>query len=190
MSRLDPLSRVCRLRRCAARWPSMTSIESLLVRGDWTIRRLIQCLEANARGIALVVDHEGHLIATVTDGDIRRAVLQGLGLESSIDELLKNKAPNPTGPTGPVTAPVGTDSVELLEMMQRHSVRHIPLLEGHGRVAQLARIEDLVESPKLHAVVMAGGFGTRLRPLTHQTPKPILPVGDRSLLERILGQLR
>lgn len=168
----------------------MSSMDNLLVGPDWTIRRLIQCVEANAHGIALVVDKEHRLLSTVTDGDIRRAVLQGLDLESTIQELIARKEPEPTIADGPITARAGTDDVALLELMRRHSVRHIPLLDGNGRVVGLSRIEDLVESPKLNAVVMAGGFGTRLRPLTHDTPKPMLPVGDRSLLERILGQLR
>ena len=168
----------------------MSNVEKLLVGPDWTIRRLILCVEANAHGIALVVDGEQRLLSTVTDGDIRRAVLQGLALEATIQELIARKEPEPTIAAGPITAPDGTDDAALLDLMRRHSVRHIPLLDGNGRVVGLSRIEDLVESPKLNAVVMAGGFGTRLRPLTHETPKPILPVGDRSLLERILGQLR
>ncbi len=165
-------------------------MDDLFVGPDWTIRQLIMCIEANARGIALVVGADRRLLATVTDGDIRRAVLQGLDLEASIQELLARKEPAPTITDGPITAQAGTDDAMLLELMRRHSVRHVPLLDGDRRVVGLSRIEDLVESPKLNAVVMAGGFGTRLQPLTHETPKPILPVGDRSLLERILGQLR
>ena len=168
----------------------MSNVEKVLVGPDWTIRRLIQCVEGNACGIALVVDGERRLLATVTDGDIRRAVLQGLDLEASIQDLLAHKEPAPTITDGPITAAVGTGEDALLDLMRRHSVRHVPLLDGDRRVVGLSRIEDLVESPTLNAVVMAGGFGTRLRPLTHETPKPILPVGDRSILERILGQLR
>jgi len=166
------------------------SVDRLLVRLDWTIRRLIQCVEANANGIALVVDGEKRLLATVTDGDIRRAVLQGLSLDTSIRELIARKEPEPAIGAGPITAQLGTDAATLLDLMQRHSVRHVPLLDEDKRVAGLSRIEELIESPTLNAVVMAGGFGTRLRPLTHETPKPMLPVGDRSILERILGQLR
>src|SRR5437660_1015185 len=168
----------------------MSSLDNLFVGPDWTIRRLIQCIEANAHGIALVVDGERRLLATVTDGDIRRAVLQGLSLEAFVQELLAHKEPEPTIGDGPITAPVGTDDVTLLELMRRHSVRHVPLLDKESRVVGLSRIDDLVDSPKLNAVVMAGGYGTRLRPLTEESPKPLLPVGDRSLLERILGQLR
>src|SRR5437588_9435999 len=105
----------------------MSSLDNLFVGPDWTIRRLIQCIEANAHGIALVVDGERRLLTTVTDGDIRRAVLQGLNLESTIRELIARKEPEPTIGDGPITAPAGTDDAALLELMQRHSVRHIPL---------------------------------------------------------------
>jgi len=161
-----------------------------LVTSRDSIRNTMTVIDESAKGIALVVDGEQRLLSTVTDGDIRRAVLQGLDLESTIQELIARKEPEPAIADGPITAPAGTDDGALLDLMRRHSVRHIPLLDGDGRIVGLSRIEDLVESPKLNAVVMAGGFGTRLRPLTHDTPKPMLPVGDRSLLERILGQLR
>jgi len=168
----------------------MVSIDKILVGSDWTIRRLIQCVEENAQGIALVIDAQRRLLATITDGDIRRAVLQGLNLETSVAELIAKKEPEPTIAEGPITALVGTDDETLLLLMRRRSVRHVPLLDHDRRVIGLSRIEDLIDSPKLNAVVMAGGYGKRLRPLTEDNPKPLLPVGDRSILDRILGQLR
>ncbi len=76
--------------------------------------------------------------------------------------------------------------------MRRYDVRHVPLVDGEGRVSELALLDELIdgEGPPLRAVVMAGGFGTRLGELTKDTPKPMLPVGDRPLLERIVEQLR
>ncbi len=76
--------------------------------------------------------------------------------------------------------------------MQRLRVRQIPLVDEDARVEELALLEELIESegPRLRAVVMAGGFGKRLSPLTDDTPKPMLPVGDRPLLQRIVEQLR
>lgn len=168
----------------------MHNIEKLLARPEWTVRRLIQCVEGNAHGIALVVDAERRLLSTVTDGDIRRAVLQGVNLETSVAELIAKKEPEPTVVEGPITAMAGTDDETLLALMQCHSVRHVPLLDHDRRVVGLSRIEDLIDRPKLNAVVMAGGYGKRLRPLTEENPKPLLPVGDRSILDRILGQLR
>jgi NDP-sugar pyrophosphorylase family protein len=92
----------------------------------------------------------------------------------------------------PLTAPSGTTSAELVVLMRRYDVRQIPLVDDAGVVVDVALLEELIdtEGPPLRAVVMAGGFGTRLGNLTSDTPKPMLPVGDRPLLERIVGQLR
>jgi NDP-sugar pyrophosphorylase family protein len=76
--------------------------------------------------------------------------------------------------------------------MREADVQHIPLLDPEGRVVDLALLRDLVteSGEDIHAVVMAGGYGSRLRPFTDATPKPMLPVGDKPLLERTIEQLR
>jgi len=76
--------------------------------------------------------------------------------------------------------------------MQKWNVRQIPLLDDAGRVVDLVTLDDLLpeQMPALQAVIMAGGLGTRLRPLTDELPKPMLPVGDRPLMELIIEQLR
>jgi dTDP-glucose pyrophosphorylase/CBS domain-containing protein len=164
-------------------------MEDLFISPEASIRDAMERVNANALGIALVVDPERRLTATVTDGDIRRAILRGADLSLSVAELVDHAVPGPAG--GPIVAPAGTTPEELLDVMRRYSVRHIPLLDDEQRVVGLARIEDLVQDRELvRAVVMAGGLGTRLRPLTEHIPKPLLPIGDRPLIEHILGQLR
>jgi dTDP-glucose pyrophosphorylase len=148
------------------------------------------CIDRNAKGIALVVDEKRHLIGTVTDGDIRRAILDGVVVDLSVEELLELRASAPC--PEPITAPLDTPDAELVRLMNKHSIRQVPLLDDQGRVIDLALLSDLVkeyESP-LTAVVMAGGYGTRLRPLTEELPKPMLPVGDRPLMELMIEQLR
>lgn len=148
-------------------------------------------IDLNAQGIALVLDEERHLIATVTDGDVRRAILAGMDLELSVNELLRRR--DPTFHSGPVTAPDGTPDEALLHLMSETSLRQIPLVDEEGRVVNIALLSELVkeyELPLMRAVVMAGGYGTRLRPLTDELPKSMLPVGDRPLLEIIVNGLR
>jgi len=137
-------------------------------------------------GIALVVDEHGRLLDTVTDGDLRRAILAGTDLELPVSTL-KARRQQP-----PVSAPVGTPRADLLRRMKQHRIRHLPLLDAAGRVADLALMDDLAgtESFDLQAVVMAGGFGSRMLPLTAQTPKPMLPIDERPLVERTVEQLR
>lgn len=157
---------------------------------DCRIREVMECLDRFGKGIALVLDSDEKLIATVTDGDIRRAVLAGLDLNLQVTELLESRGT--AFRHAPVTAPVGTPDDVLLHTMNEKGLRQIPILDEESRVTNLVLLTDLVKEYELplKAVVMAGGFGTRLRPLTEDIPKPMLPVGDRPLLELIVEQLR
>ena len=147
-------------------------------------------IDQNRTGIALVVNEDRQLVATVTDGDIRRAVLSGTGLDEPVNQLfsLKQQSPYPE----PVTAQIDDSHHKLLTLMRERNVRQIPLLDEQGRPVDLVIMDELVPASELplQAVVMAGGFGTRLAPLTKTVPKPMLPVGDRPMLHHIIDQLR
>lgn len=168
----------------------MCDLKKYLVFPTDSVRRVIACIDHNTQQIALVVDEQRRLLGTITDGDIRRALLQGLDLKTPISQVLEKRTA--TSRPSPITAPLGAPRDWLLGMMRAYTLRHIPLLDHNGRVVDLALLSELVqEAPlPLTAVVMAGGFGTRLRPLTDKVPKPMLPVGDRPLLERIIDNLR
>jgi len=161
-----------------------------LVRPDNTIREVMACIDGNAQGIALLVDGEGRLVNTVTDGDIRRAILAGLEVDLPAQVLVDRRRESPR--PAPVTVAEGTPEERILELMNQHVLRQVPVLDGSGRVVGLTLMADLVKEQglPLRAVVMAGGFGRRLRPLTDEVPKPMLPVGDRPLLELVLEGLR
>lgn len=163
---------------------------SLVVTEDSSVRSVISCIDKNGKGIAIVLDADNHLIATVTDGDIRRAILAGLDVELPVRELLNRRTS--ISPHGPIVAPIGTPDTTLLHIMAETTVRHIPLVDEDNRVVDVALLSELVKEFELplRAVVMAGGFGTRLRPLTEELPKPMLPLGSRPLLELIVEQLR
>jgi len=148
----------------------------------------MQCIDRNAKGIALVVDEDYHLLGTVTDGDIRRAILGGINIDLAVRKLLDRRK----SASCSITAPIGTADADLIQLMNEHTIRQVPLLDEKGRVVDLALLSDLVKNYELPltAVIMAGGYGTRLRPLTEDTPKPMLPVGDRPLMELMIRQLR
>lgn len=171
--------------------PFVPDLYSCLVDLDATINTVVRQMDQGAIGICLVVDQERRLIATITDGDVRRAMLAGVMFDQKVDALLANKATHPISPV-PVTCPVATGNDVLLEIMRAQQIHHIPLLDRDGRVVDVALLPRLINEPErsIQAVVMAGGFGTRLRPFTHTTPKPMLPVGDKPLLERTIQQLR
>lgn len=168
----------------------MTDAGGFCVTAAASIREAIACIDRNAKGIALVVDEHRRLLGTVTDGDIRRAILARSAPDAPVAMLLERKAGSDFA--RPVTAAAGTDRGELLRLMQERCVRQVPLVDEAGRVVGLVTAEELlpVETLPLQAVIMAGGAGTRLRPLTQDVPKPMLPVGGRPMLERLIGQLR
>lgn len=166
----------------------MSQHPDLLIKPSLSIQQVMECIDKNAKGIALVVDEELHLLATVTDGDIRRSILSGMNLDLPVRQLLDRRQPNLI----PFTAHVGTPDSELLRMMTERDIRHIPLLNEDGQVVDVALLSELLKEYELplRAIVMAGGYGTRLRPLTDELPKPMLPIDDRPLLEIIVNRLR
>jgi dTDP-glucose pyrophosphorylase/CBS domain-containing protein len=164
-------------------------LDRVCVSPEATIREIIACIDYNRTGIALVVDGNRRLLSTVTDGDIRRAILAGHHLDAPVTDWQQYKSPLYQQP---ITAPSGTDRTALLKLMQEQYVRQLPLLDEQGRVVDLALRRDLEEADTLPvtAVIMAGGFGTRLRPLTEDAPKPMLPIANRPILDWIVQGLR
>ena len=144
-----------------------------------TVHEAWQAIDHGAMQIALVVDESHHLKGTVTDGDIRRAVLSGKGLDIRVTEVMNA---NPT--TG--LTEEARDSWQ--RTMYKHSLRHLPILNTQGCVVDLACYDMPMEPERsTPVVIMAGGLGTRLRPLTENTPKPMIPVGPKPVLETIIG---
>jgi dTDP-glucose pyrophosphorylase/CBS domain-containing protein len=156
---------------------------------DNTIREVIACINRSDCGIALMTDSAGRLVATITDGDVRRAMLDSRELDEAGAILLQYKGIKHQQPT---TAHADTPPAIMLKIMQENEVLQLPLLADDGRVVDLVTRDDLLpaEALSLQAVIMAGGKGTRLRPLTEDMPKPMLPVGNRPIMEHIIEQMR
>jgi dTDP-glucose pyrophosphorylase/CBS domain-containing protein len=157
-----------------------------LVTAQDSIRTTMEVIDHFAKGIAIVIDDAGCLQATVTDGDVRRAILAGVDLAHPVSRLQKPEQAKP------VVASAGTSERELLFLMEQHSVRQIPLLDKAGRLCGLAVQHEILQQNELPVtgVIMAGGYGKRLMPLTEAVPKPMLPVNGRPLLEHTLAKLR
>ncbi len=143
-----------------------------------TVREALETIDRGARQIALVVADACHLEGTVTDGDIRRALLRGRDMQTPVSEVMN---PNP------VTGLLEEDNRIWQRTMQRHSLRHLPILDTRGCVIDLVEYQIPSEpSRSTPVVIMAGGLGTRLRPLTEEIPKPLIPVGPKPVLETII----
>lgn len=164
-------------------------VASVCIGPSASIRLAMELVDRFGTGIVLVVNDERRLVATVTHGDIRRAILAGHALSDPVTTLASYGG---RGSTAPLTAHAGTSPAALLDMMTASGLHQIPLVDDEGRVVDLALLKHLSLEPPvpMSAVIMAGGYGTRLLPLTQDCPKPMLPVGGRPLLEFTLERLR
>jgi len=160
----------------------MSRWQKALVSGQTSIHEVIQILDASALQIVLVVDENNHLLGTVTDGDVRRGILKCLPLTEPVHRIMN---PNPTV----AKADEGRDS--LFAVMRRTGLHHLPLLDENNCLVGLETLDDLIQThPRENRVVlMAGGLGSRLQPLTAHCPKPMLKIGNKPLLETILEKL-
>ena len=157
----------------------MKNIENIKLRQNATIKEALGIIDSGAMQIALVVDDNDKLLGTLTDGDIRRGILRGLDLDSSIETIVFKE---------PAIAKISSTKEEILKIALSKKLHQIPIVDDNGIVLDLKEIEELVE-PKIktsRVILMVGGLGTRLRPLTQDTPKPMLKVGNKPILQTIV----
>ncbi len=147
-----------------------------LINPNTTLQEAIHVIDKAALQIALVIDELEGLSGVVTDGDIRRALIKGLSLDHSVAEVMN---------TNPKVASVSDSKTKLIAMMEAYSLIHLPVLDDDGKVVRLETLQGLYKQPQFQNPVflMAGGFGTRLRPLTDNCPKPLLEIGGKPILE-------
>ena len=157
----------------------MKQWRNALVNRGVSLEQAIEVLDKAALRIALVVDDGGTLLGTLTDGDVRRALLKHLPLDTPVNKVMNSS---------PKTAEQSWTESRILALMEKHEVLQLPLVDGEQKVVGLANLHDLLNKHRHDNPVflMAGGFGTRLRPLTNNCPKPMLKVGDKPILEQIL----
>lgn len=170
------------LNRSQARPRTTQSLEAATATAGEPITEVIKKLNSSRNDIVLVVGSNGVLNGTVTDGDIRRGILAGINLAAPVSSIM-----NPA----PVSASIGTPIKDMLAIMQEKGIRHLPVVDTRGKPVRLETIKNLVGSRLPNdAVVMAGGLGARLRPLTYSTPKPLLNVAGKPILDHILENIR
>lgn len=153
--------------------------ESSLLHYKEDMKSAIKNLENGISRIAMVVDDEGRLIGTLTDGDIRRAILVNLPMETIVKKFMNER------PTY-IDSEMKKDSI--LQIMRDKEIMQIPVVDKNKKVVGLETLDQLLGAKKVEnpVFIMAGGFGTRLAPLTDETPKPLLKIGSKPILERIL----
>lgn len=151
---------------------------------NFDLKQVISTIEQGGLKIALLLNSEEKLIDTISDGDIRRALLKGYTLDSLITKIIKKNC---------LTASSNYSKKEIAIMMKENGISHIPIVTENNKLIGLEISEDLLpRSSKCYvpnyALLMAGGRGKRLIPFTNDCPKPLLPINGKPILEIILEQ--
>ena len=146
---------------------------------DATIREALKVISEGNLQIAIVVNKKGKLLGTLTDGDIRRGLLKGLDIDSSIKSIVYKK---------PLIAKENDSKEKVLKIALSKKIYQIPVVDKNYKVIGIHVLDELIGPKKKSnlVVIMAGGRGMRLRPLTKNIPKPMLKVGDRPIVQTII----
>ena len=161
----------------------MKDIQNIKLSKNASIEEALKVIGDGAMQIALVVDKSDRLIGTLTDGDIRRGLLKGLDLKSSIESITFKT---------PTIAKESDTKEMILKLAISKKLNHIPIIDESGKVIGIQEISQLVmpNEKKNKVILMVGGLGERLGSLTKDTPKPMLKVGNKSILETIVENFK
>lgn len=154
--------------------------QKALISESSTIKQALEIINSEALRVAVVVDQDKKLLGMVTDGDIRRGLLNDLVLTDSVAKVMNSN---------PITAKQGSSKEQLVKLMEQKQILSVPLLDQENKVVSLETLHSALSKDKYQnpVFIMAGGFGTRLRPLTDNCPKPMLKVGDKPILETVIN---
>lgn len=156
------------------------SWKNVLIKPSSTLKDALEKINSQALRVALVVDNDERLQGIVADGDIRRALLKGIGLEDCVEKVMN---------VSPVTVELGASREQMINIMNERDLLFVPVIDKFRRVIGLETLHSTLVNKVQHenpVFIMAGGFGTRLRPLTDCCPKPMLKIGGKPMLETVI----
>ena len=157
----------------------MIDIEKIKILPTLTIEKSMIAINSGALKIALVVNHDDKLLGTLSDGDVRRGILDKKDLNSTIEDIYSKNS---------IIAKPGSSKEELLNLCSKNRITQVPIVDDSNKVVDLFILEDSlsIKQHNNHVILMVGGLGTRLRPLTKNIPKPMLNVGGQPILDTIV----
>lgn len=157
-------------------------LENYLIKSNITVLEAMKAIDKGAEGIVYVCDDDRHLLGVVTDGDIRRHIIHVGDLSVSVDTIMTRK---------PITLPINR-RLEADSCMERNSITSVPVVDDNNVIIEIFFLDsfvrsgsELLDSP---VVIMAGGKGTRLAPYTQILPKPLIPIGEKTITEHIMDR--
>jgi dTDP-glucose pyrophosphorylase/CBS domain-containing protein len=157
----------------------MKKIDDIVVKESSSILDVLKIIDESSKQLAIVVDDNNKLLGTISDGDIRRAILKNIPLTESVKNIyFKN----------PTTADINNSREEIINICKVKKIHQLPIVDAEGNILGLEVLDELISREKKlnKAVLMVGGLGTRLQPLTESIPKPMLKVGNKPILETIV----
>ena len=160
----------------------MKEFSDIIIHPEQSMFSAIEKITENRLQFVLVVNEEMQLLGIVTDGDIRRSILKGLGTDRKVTELMN---PNP------ISVKKDQPSENIIQLMKEKKIRHCPVVDSKNRLVGIHYIDDFLGINKYDnwVIIMAGGLGKRLQPLTNKIPKPMLEVNGKPMLENIINNL-
>jgi len=157
----------------------MKNLSKIFIKENSTIKEALNAIDTGAVKIALVLNNDGELLGTISDGDIRKSILKKENLSGSIEKIYSKN---------PIAAKIGCTKEELLNLCHRHRVDQIPIINEKNNVIDLYVLNNFIlpKNRSNKVFLMVGGLGKRLRPLTEDMPKPMLHVGGKPILQTIV----
>ncbi len=160
----------------------MINYRKYFVNSDTPFQRVLEKLNDLAPlAIVFVVDHREKLLGSITDGDIRRGFIKGYNVNTDITAFIR---PNPYRIHHDKVSP------ENFTLLREKMIRIVPVVDDHDTVVDIIDIDEYKSLLPLNAFIMAGGEGTRLRPLTETTPKPLLVIGNKPIIEHNIDRIK
>lgn len=166
----------------------MIQLEKIKVNKDSSIRKAIKIMDDEGLGFIYIVNEHNEIIGVVSDGDFRRAILNSVNLDASITSIMNKNF---------IFLNKDYEIDEIKKIFKNNAIKHIPILEGKTVIDiiteesiygyERSKSNDKIDLP---VVIMAGGLGTRLNPFTRILPKPLIPIGEKTILEIIIDKFR
>jgi len=164
----------------------MERLKKVFIKPNHTIKQALRQMDAMGEKTLLVVDDHNMLLGTISDGDIRRWILKGRGLIEGVSKVMNSK---------PISLDQNFERKTAKQLMVKQMLECLPVVDGNKKVISAVWWVDLFENKlkklkklKIPVVIMAGGEGARLAPFTKILPKPLMPIGDKPIIEIIIGR--
>lgn len=157
----------------------MENIKDIIVNKKTLLRVALKIIDKSSKQICLVLDNNNKLLGTINDGDIRRALLSNISLDDTVENIYFKT---------PTVANINDSKETILNICKAKKIHQIPIVDNDNNIIGLEILDELIGSVSKpnKVILMVGGLGTRLRPLTENTPKPMLPVGGKPILQTIV----